>query len=192
MPQSERAAAGGTSLVEPSLERLPGYVAALEAGWSPNTQRDVSAEELAAIRSDAAAFVRQFVGLGPGTVTLADGTTTPRLPGPTFWIWDGDFCGSINLRFVPGSEVLPPHVSGHVGYAIVPWKRNRGHARQALRMLLPIAHELGLPRLLITCDDDNVASRRVIEAVGGVLAGETPHPADSARRKVLFWVSTAG
>ena len=47
-------------LVEPSLDRLPGYVAALEAGWSPNTTRDVSGQQLAAIREDAGAFVRDL------------------------------------------------------------------------------------------------------------------------------------
>jgi len=39
--------AAAVELVEPSLDRLPGYMAALEAGWSPNTTRDVSGEQLA-------------------------------------------------------------------------------------------------------------------------------------------------
>ena len=177
-------------LVEPSVEQLSGYVAALESGWSPNTTRDVSGEQLAAIREDADSFVRDLNRREGGTVTLADGTEVPRLPSCVFWIWDGEFCGAINLRFVPGSETLPPHVSGHVGYAIVPWKRNRGYARQALRQLLPVAHGLGLPRVLITCDEDNTPSRRVIEQNGGVAAEVAPHPDHSGTRKLSFWVST--
>jgi predicted acetyltransferase len=177
-------------LVEPSLEQLPGYVAALHAGWSPNTTRDVSSEQLAAIRNDAGAFLRDLVRQHGGTVILSDGSEVPRLPGRVFWIWDGSFCGSINLRFALGSDELPPHVSGHVGYAVVPWKRNRGYARQALQLLLPIAHGLGLSRLLITCDADNLASCRVIEANGGIVAGEAPHPEHPDKRKLLFWVST--
>jgi predicted acetyltransferase/GrpB-like predicted nucleotidyltransferase (UPF0157 family) len=177
-------------LVGPSLERLPAYRAALEAGWSPDTTRDVSGEQLAAIRDNPEAFVCDLVQ--PEGVTLADGIKVPRLPGRVFWIWDGDFCGSINLRFVPGSDALPPHISGHVGYAVVPWKRNRGYARRALRLLLPIAKELGLPRLLISCDEDNAASRRVIEAAGGVGAGEKSHPEHPAKRKILYWLSAAG
>jgi len=176
-------------LVEPSLDRLPGYVAALEAGWSPDTTRDVGGEQLEAIRNDAKSFVAELVRRENGTITLADGTKVPRLPGRVLWIWDGDFSGAINLRFVPGTEALPPHVSGHVGYAVVPWKRNRGYARHALRLLLPIAHEFGLQRLLINCDEDNVPSRRVIESNGGVLAGETTR--HTGKRKFLFWVSTA-
>lgn len=177
-------------LVEPNVERLPGYVAALESGWSPNTTRDVSGEQAAAIRDDAESFVRDLNRREGGTVTLADGTEVSRLPSRVFWIWDGEFCGAINLRFVPGSEALPPHVSGHVGYAVVPWKRNRGYARQALRQLLPVAYGLGLPRVLITCDEDNAPSRRVVEENGGVAAGVAPHPDDSGKRKLLFWVST--
>jgi predicted acetyltransferase len=178
-------------LVKPTVERLPAYTTALESGWSPDTTRDVSGEQLATIRDDPEAFVRNLIQQEGGTRTLADGSSAPWLPGRVLWIWDDDFCGSIDLRFVPGSEVLPPHISGHVGYAVVPWKRNRGYARQALCLLLPIAHELGLLRLLISCDHDNAASRRVIEANGGALAGEKPHPANPAKRKVLYWVNTA-
>jgi predicted acetyltransferase len=183
--------AAAVELVEPSLDRLPGYVAALEAGWSPNTTRDVSGEQLAAIREGAGAFLRDLTRReGGGTVTLTDGTAVPRLPGRVFWIWDGEFCGAVNLRFVPGTLDLPPHVSGHLGYAVVPWKRRRGYATRALGLLLPVAHELGLPRVLATCDAGNAASRRVIEANGGVAAGSAPDPDRPGERKLLFWIDT--
>lgn len=187
---SDRGPAAIIELVEPSADRLPGYVAALEAGWSPSTTRDVSGEHLASIRSDTGAFLRDLTRHEGGTVTLADGAVVPRLPGRVFWIWDGAFCGAINVRFVPGTLDLPPHVSGHVGYAVVPWKRGRGYATRALTLLLPIARGLGLARVLVTCDAGNDASRRVIEANGGIAAGEQArldHPGES---KLLFWIAT--
>src|SRR6185437_7613440 len=153
-------ASGALRLVRPSLARLPEYVEALRQGWSPNTTRDVRNEELTAIAEDSAGFLRQLRGEEAGVVKLADGREVPRLPGLVRWMWDGAFCGSINLRYQPGTEDLPPHVSGHVGYAVVPWKRSRGYATRALALLLPLAREAGLGHVLLTCDDDNVASRR--------------------------------
>ena len=180
-----------TELVDPSLDRLPGYVAALETGWSPSAIRDLSGPYLAAIRADAGAFLHDLTRREGGTTTLADGTVVPRLPSRVFWMWDSEFCGSINLRFVPGTLDLPPHVSGHVGYAVVPWKQGRGHATRALTSLRPVARKLGLPRVLVTCDAGNAASRRTIEANGGIAAGERTAPDRPGGRTLLFWVDTA-
>jgi predicted acetyltransferase len=179
------------TLKTPSLALLPDYVAALRSGWSPNTTRDVCAEQLAAIDADSEAFPRRFLPGATGTVRLADGRDVPRLPGATYWMWDGAFCGAINYRHVPGTEELPAHVSGHVGYAVVPAKRGQGVAKAALRLLLPILRETGLARVLVTCDETNTASRRVIEANGGVFDGVAPDPEHPGVMKLRFWLSVA-
>lgn len=193
MDANDRGGIAAVRLVSPCHNLLPQYAAALAAGWSPNTSRDVSGEQLAAIRTDKAEFLDGLCSTaGGGLITLPDGTQVTRLPGPTLWISDGAFCGSINLRFVRGSEELPPHVSGHIGYAVVPWKRRQGVATRALALMLPIAAAEGLRRVQVTCDDDNVPSRRVIEGNGGVFAGVVPHPDRAGRHKLLFWVATDG
>src|ERR1044072_6698351 len=127
-------------LVWPSAEYLPSYVAALERGWSPDNLRgEVAArEELAAIAADAEAFLKSLVDIEapvPPT-TLPDGTPVPRLPGYRRWLWDGEFCGSIGFRWQQGTEALPPYCLGHIGYAVVPWKRGRGSATRALGEML--------------------------------------------------------
>ena len=155
-------------LIAPSMDHLPSYVAALETGWSPNNVCNVSAEQLAAIRENPVAFVAGLTMQG-GTITLPNGTDVPKLPFIARWIWDGEFCGSISLRWQEGSNALPPHVLGHIGYAVVPWKRGRGYATEALRQILLEARKVGLGRVEITTDPDNHASQRVIARNGGRL-----------------------
>ncbi len=112
---------------------------------------------------------------------------TPRpdgfVPSLTFWWGEGEeYLGRIVLR-----HPLTPHlfeVGGHIGYDVPPAHRRQGHATAMLRTLLPVAlREHALVEVLVTCDTDNVPSRRVIEACGGVLD-------DERGGKLRFWVPT--
>jgi predicted acetyltransferase len=168
-------------LVRPSLTYLPGYVTALRRGWSADNARGKAAarEELAKIDEDPQVFVDQLFdpeAKGP-PVTLPDGSTVTRLPGFRLWLWDGEFCGSIGFRWQPGTARLPPHVLGHIGYGVVPWKRGRGYATLALGLILPHARAEGLPYVEITTDPGNLASQRVVLANGGVLVERFTKPA---------------
>jgi predicted acetyltransferase len=173
---------------------LSGYIDALRRGWSPNTLRPEAAqEELDAIARDASAFVRSLVdreAAGP-PIRLPDGSFGRRLPGYHKWLWDGEFCGSIGLRWQPGTSALPSHVPGHIGYSVVPWKRRRGYATLALGLILPDAHAEGLEHVEITTDVGNVASQRVIEANGGVLVerfhkNDAPGAAEGLRYRIAL------
>jgi predicted acetyltransferase len=64
---------------------------------------------------------------------------------------------------------LPPYCLGHIGYAVVPWKRNRGYATRALALLLPDTRTEGLAYIELVADADNLPSQRVIERNGGQL-----------------------
>lgn len=160
-------------IIRPLAEHLPSYIAALETGWSPDNLRgaDAAKEELELVRCHPEQYIERLVdreAVG-GPVTLPDGSTVPRLPGCRYWLWDGEFCGVIGFRWQHGTAELPPYVLGHIGYAVVPWKRRRGYATEALRQLLPIVRAEGLPYVEITTDPTNEPSRKVIEANGGVL-----------------------
>lgn len=72
----------------------------------------------------------------------------------------------------------PPHVLGHIGYAVVPWKRGLGYATLALGLILPHARAEGLPYVEITTDPENVASQKSILANGGVLVERFTKPAE--------------
>lgn len=72
---------------------------------------------------------------------------------------------------------------GHIGYIVRPSRRREGHATQTLAQALEVATELGIDQALVTCDDDNVASARTIEANGGVIEDTR----EGIRR---YWVAT--
>lgn len=84
-------------------------------------------------------------------------------------MWDGAFCGSIGFRWQAGTSALPPHVLGHIGFGVVPWKRRLGCATRALALMLQEATRRDLRHVELTADPLNMASHRVIVANGGVL-----------------------
>ena len=74
-------------------------------------------------------------------------------------------------------------VGGHIGYVVRPSARRHGLATRMLAEALPVAADLGLNPVLITCDDDNLASAKVILANGG--SEDVPF-----ERKRRFWLAT--
>jgi predicted acetyltransferase len=168
------------ALVTPSLKYLPSYIAALQRGWLPNNMREKSAaEELERIGANAQGFIDWLDSRGAvgEMIPLPDGTLVPRLPGFRQWMWDGDFCGSIALRWQAGSNDLPEYCLGHIGYSVVPWKQRRGYASQALALMPPLAREQGLSHVIISTQPDNFASQKVILRNGGQFIDAVKPPA---------------
>jgi predicted acetyltransferase len=178
-------------LVVPSLDRLEAYADALRRGWSPDNIRLEAAarEHLEQIAEDAAAFVAAADDREAkrGPVTLPDGSQVARLPGYVRWLWDGEFCGQIGFRWQPGTAALPAYVLGHIGYAVVPWKRRLGYATRALALLLPEVRKEGLAYVELTTDPDNLPSQKVITANGGVLIERFKAEAAYGDRDELRW-----
>ncbi|HTW99086.1 MAG TPA: GNAT family N-acetyltransferase [Acidimicrobiales bacterium] len=123
-------------------------------------------EYLGRLRADA-----EGVSLRPGRV----GSTT------FWWAEGGTYIGRIAVRHELNDWLL--EVGGNIGYDVRPSARRRGHATAMLRAVLPEAQRLGVDPALVTCDVDNVASRKVIEHAGGVLE-------DERRGKLRYWVRT--
>jgi predicted acetyltransferase len=99
---------------------------------------------------------------------------------------DGVVVGRVSIRHRLTPFLL--EVGGHVGYAVGPEHRRRGHATQILRLSVARLAALGVHRVLVTCDDDNVASAGVIEACGGVLEDVRPQEGGPAKRR--YWIGT--
>jgi predicted acetyltransferase len=160
-------------IISPNMDLLPSYLAALERNWTSNADSDAEGASrlVARIKRDPEAFLASLSNLqGKGSpITLEDGSSVPRIPFVRHWIWDGEYAGDINLRWQPGTSELPSYVLGHVGYAVVPWKRGADYASIAIRLLMPVARGLNLDWLDISMDAANIASRRTAEKAGATL-----------------------
>lgn len=104
------------------------------------------------------------------------------------WLLEGDtYLGRVSIRHTLNARLR--EFGGHIGYEIRPSERRRGYATLALRLALERARELGLERALVTCDADNLGSRRVIEANGGELEGEFLVPEFHDRPIRRYWIT---
>jgi len=105
------------------------------------------------------------------------------VPVTELWFVDGtDYLGTVIIRhrLTPALE----RAGGHIGYHVVPGHRRRGHATQMLAQAKLVCRELGLSQILVTCAEDNIPSRRVIEANSGALDRIIDGEA-------LYWLATS-
>lgn len=99
---------------------------------------------------------------------------------------DGQIVGRVSIRHRL-NEYLQQR-GGHIGYGIRPEFRGRGFATEIMQGALVIASALGIEKALVTCDDSNIASSRVIEKCGGVL--ENIVELDNGEKVRRYWVAT--
>lgn len=170
----------------PAPVYLPSYRVALEAGWSPDHRLGnlATQRELDRLDRDAMSFLMSLEdprAKGP-PVTLADGSVHAPIPGYRRWLWDDEFCGSIVFQWQNGTDDLPPHISSHLSFGIVPWKRGLGYASQALKMILPEAKLRGLNHVRVIAGRDNFAAQRTIESAGGELLQTQPEDTELVYR----------
>ena len=135
--------------------------------WEPDVSWDAYVRLLGGLRDGTAVPT----GLVPSTFLLAED--------------DGALVGRLSVRFVL-NEFLAAE-GGHIGYAVLPAFRRRGYATELMRRAVAIAREGGVERILVFCDDDNLASATVIERAGGVLESVLPRP-DGGPPLRRYWI----
>jgi predicted acetyltransferase len=108
-------------------------------------------------------FVRELEDLG-------DSQQQPggRYLDRVLWLVDeGEYLGQASIRPELCTAYLLTY-GGHIGYSVRPSKRRRGYGRELLALALEESRKMGLRKVLVTCDSDNVGSRKIIEYNGGV------------------------
>jgi predicted acetyltransferase len=121
--------------------------------------------------------------------SLRRGETNPEegdVPESILWLVDDKtYIGRINLRHRLNDNLR--RIGGNLGYDIRPSMRKRGYGDLICKLGLDEARKLGLKRVLLTCDEDNAASRKIIESNGGVFeSGEVVHR--PGVRCLRFWI----
>lgn len=109
------------------------------------------------------------------------------VPQTTFWLLlnGARIVGESRLRHFlnPSLEIE----GGHIGYVIRPSERRKGYGTLILALTMEKARRIGLPRVLVTCDTDNIGSAKIIRKNGGVFAGEAYSP--RTRKAVSrYWI----
>lgn len=158
------------TLIQPSITFESEYLSMAEefwakASWVAGENRFQNDRDL--IENNFPAYIRrldkenQSIGLKPGYV-----------PSTTFWLAANNtqIIGESRLRHWLTTSL--EHEGGHIGYVIRPSERQQGYGTCILALTLEKAKDLGLNRVLLTCDTDNTGSARVIEKNGGKLASQ--------------------
>ncbi|MFM2385238.1 MAG: hypothetical protein RL166_1112 [Actinomycetota bacterium] len=99
---------------------------------------------------------------------------------------NGEIVGRISIRHALNDFLF--NYGGHIGYMVRPAFRLRGYASEMLRQALLIAKDLGIFHVLITCNDDNIGSIKVIEKHGGVLENKVDEDGRLLRR---YWIDNS-
>jgi predicted acetyltransferase len=132
-------------------------------------------EEASLAITDFNAYVLALRGKATGA-----GLSDEWAPTSYFWMQLGDnLVGTLRIRHYLTPAVIER--AGHIGYDIAPAFRGRGLGHEILRLGLIEATKLGIGDVLLLCDEDNIASQRIIEQHGGIL-----DMADGGERK--YWI----
>ena len=164
-------------LVAPTERVHTSYLTAIADFHAEGRFTDIDIDELVD-QSEFLAHVNALIAQADPRTSRPDG----YVPDTVLWWVDGtEFLGRLGIRHWLTESLA--RVGGHIGYSVAPAARRRGHATAMLAAALPVTLALGIDPALVTCDVDNVASRRVIERNGGQLDGCE----DGTLR---FWVPT--
>jgi predicted acetyltransferase len=107
------------------------------------------------------------------------------VPATELWLIDREgFIGRTIIRHKLNDRLRV--LGGHIGYWIRPACRRKGYGTFAMATALEEANRLGLEKVLVTCDADNLASRKIIEKGGGVLEGAPAQ--ESPANKLRYWI----
>jgi predicted acetyltransferase len=149
-----------TFLTLPSLRYRESYLQAMQEFQAEGMHLEYSLQRMTSSFEDYLNYLK--------ALQERDKVTPGRVPNTEFWlIANAEFIGQLNLRHTLNDYLL--RVGGHIGYEIRPSRRRQGYGKEILQLGLQEAKAIGLQRVLLTCDENNIGSRKIIEHNGGIL-----------------------
>jgi predicted acetyltransferase len=97
----------------------------------------------------------------------------------------GELVGRVSIRFALNDFFATK--GGHIGYGVAPAHRRRGFASEILRQALVVIRADGISPVLVTCDEKNDGSARVIERNGGIYESTLPDENGPNIRRYWIW-----
>lgn len=163
-------------LTRPSIKHKDSFIQAVKEFQQEGSNIKLDTQELS---SDFNKLLDNFNNQENGA-----GLKEGYVPGSTFWLVDGDdFIGEVNIRHRLNEKLFQK--GGHIGYEIRPSKRKMGYGAKILELALPLAKDIITDKILITCDDDNIGSWKIIEKNGGILENKIEYNDKLTRR---YWI----
>lgn len=132
-----------------------------------------------------------FQGYVDIILSKEQGLNTPEghVPESTLWLVDnGQYLGRVNIRHQLTDFLLKE--GGTIGYDIRPTQRGKGYGKRMLKLALIKAKELGIEKVLITCNVNNIPSKKVIEANGGIIENRIKSVEKGKPDKLRYWINT--
>ena len=111
------------------------------------------------------------------------------VPDSVFFLLDTErqiLLGAVNIRHKLNEGLL--RNGGHIGDGIRPSERRKGYATEMIRLALIECKKLGLEKVLMVCEKDNIGSAKSIINNGGVLENEITNPDGSVDQR--YWIKT--
>lgn len=167
------------NLVKPDTKYKSQYIEMMEY-WA-STGEELVPWVLKEDYSDFDSMVKKFDNYSRG-IDVGDNF----VPNTTLWVYESDadkIAGAVNIRHYLNTALLA--YWGNIGYGIRPDERKKGYATQALSMALDICRGMNMEKVLLSCNNYNTGSAKVIMNNGGVLENEVEHEGRILQR---YWI----